>query len=85
MISVAGVVLARLQKAYNEAQNPQPSQSASSQHERPEVNWSILIGSLAFVIFSLGVGTSGIEYAQEIVFAGSVGIILFLMNRLVRF
>jgi hypothetical protein len=36
-------------------------------------------------MFSLGVGTSGIRYAQEIVFAGSVGIILFLMNRLVRF
>ena len=85
VISVAGVVLAHLQKAYNEAQNPQPSQSASSQHQRPEVNWSILIGSLVFVIFSLGVGTSGIGYAQEIVFAGSVGIILFLMNRLVRF
>ena len=85
VISVAGVVLAHLQKAYNEAQNPQPPQSASSQHQRPEVNWSILIGSLVFVIFSLGVGTSGIGYAQEIVFAGSVGIILFLMNRLVRF
>ena len=85
VISVAGVVLAHLQKAYNEAQNPQPPQSASSQHQRPEVNWSILIGSLVFVIFSLGVGTSGLGYAQEIVFAGSVGIILFLMNRLVRF
>jgi hypothetical protein len=60
VISVAGVVLAHLQKAYNEAQNPQPPQSASSQHQRPEVNWSILIGSLVFVIFSLGVGTSGL-------------------------
>ena len=85
VISVAGVGLARLQKAYNEAQTQKAPQRASSQHQRPEVNWSILIGSLVFVIFSLGVGTSGIGYAQEIVFAGSVGIILFLMNRLVRY
>ena len=51
VISVAGVVLAHLQKVYNEAQNPQPSQSASSQHQRPEVNWSILIGSLVCNLF----------------------------------
>ena len=82
VISVAGVVLAHLQKIYYEAQNPQPSQSASSQHERPEVNNHFFIGSLVFVIFSLGVGTSGIGYAQEIVFAGSVGIILFFKEPL---
>ena len=52
LISVAGVGLARLQKAYNEAQNQQAPQSASSRHQRPDVNWSILIGSLVFVIFS---------------------------------
>jgi hypothetical protein len=45
--------------------------------ERPKVNWWILGGSLIFVIFSLSVGSFKIPYAQEIVFTGSVIIILF--------
>jgi len=42
----------------------------------------ILGGSLAFVAVTLSVGLSDIPLAQEIVFAGSLGIVLFLMNRL---
>ena len=49
-----------------------------------KVNWTILIGSLIFVIFSLGVGSFNIPFAQEIVFLGSVMIILFLMGRLIK-
>ncbi len=47
-------------------------------------NWWILGGSLAFVIFTLTVGFSGWEYNEEIVFLGSMTIVLFLMSRLVR-
>lgn len=47
-------------------------------------NWWILGGSLAFVIFTLTVGFSGLEYNEEIVFLGSMTIVLFLMSRLVR-
>jgi len=36
-----------------------------------------------FVVFSVSLGMTNFLYAQEIVFAGSVGIILFLMSRLV--
>ena len=54
-----------------------------STDRRPDVNWSILLGSLVFVVFSVSLGLSNFAYAQEIVFAGSVGIILFLMSRLV--
>ena len=85
VISVAGVVLAHLQKPIMKHKIATIPKAHQASIKAPEVNWSILIGSLVFVIFSLGVGTSGIGYAQEIVFAGSVGIILFLMNRLVRF
>jgi len=84
-ISIAGVILARLQHSYRNARKQKLYHTPTSQHQRPEINWSILLGSLVFVVFSLSVGTSGIGYAQEIVFAGSVGIILFLMKRLMRF
>ena len=53
--------------------------------QRPEINWTILIGSLIFVIFSVGVGTLNVPFSQEIVFAGSVVIILYLMSRLVKY
>ena len=84
-ISIAGVILARLQHSYHNARIRKLNHAPISAHQRPEINWSILLGSLVFVVFSLSVGTSGIGYAQEIVFAGSVGIILFLMKRLIRF
>ncbi|WP_342346418.1 hypothetical protein [uncultured Nitrospira sp.] len=46
-------------------------------------NWWILGGSLIFAIFTLSAGLSGIPYNQEIIFVGSLAIILFLMSRLV--
>ncbi|MCU0842775.1 MAG: hypothetical protein MUC79_13810 [Thiobacillaceae bacterium] len=47
-------------------------------------NWWILGGSLLFVVFTLGVGLNGVPYSEEIVFAGSMAIILFLVVRLTR-
>ena len=52
--------------------------------EKTEVNWCILGGSLVFVIFTLGIGSFKVPFAQEIVFVGSMAIILFLMNKLVK-
>ncbi len=52
--------------------------------DKTEVNWWILGGSLVFVIFTLGIGSFKVPFAQEIVFVGSMAIILFLMNKLVR-
>jgi MFS family permease len=46
-------------------------------------NWWILGGSLVFVVFTLTTGLSGVPYSQEIIFVGSLAIILFLMSRLV--
>ena len=52
--------------------------------EKTEVNWWILGGILVFVIFTLGIGSFKVPFAQEIVFVGSMAIILFLMNKLVK-
>ncbi len=45
-------------------------------------NWWILGGSLVFAIFTLTMGISQVPFAQEIIFVGSMAIILFLMYRL---
>ncbi len=47
-------------------------------------NWWILGGSLIFVAFTIAMGLSRAPYNQEIIFAGSMAIVLFLMNRLVK-
>jgi BT1 family len=57
---------------------------ASGRTERPEANWWILGGSLVFVVFTLTMGLADIPYNQEIIFAGSFGIISFLMVKLMR-
>ena len=52
--------------------------------EAPAPNWWILGGSLVFVAFTLTMGLSDVSWNQEIIFGGSLAIILFLMNRLVK-
>ncbi len=54
------------------------------QGEAPRPNWWILGGSFCFVIFTLGVGLSDVPFNQEIIFIGSMAIVLFLMYRLVQ-
>ncbi|MEP6890332.1 MAG: hypothetical protein ABI955_06520 [Nitrospirota bacterium] len=53
-------------------------------YESTKPNWWILGGSLAFVLFTLTVGFGGFSYSEEIVFAGSMAIVLFLMARLMK-
>ncbi|WP_455206942.1 hypothetical protein [Kaarinaea lacus] len=52
--------------------------------EKTAPNWWILIGSLVFVIFTISTGLSDLPLREEIIFTGSMGIVLFLMIRLVR-
>ena len=52
--------------------------------ESAKPNWQILGGGLVFVGLSIAVGLSDIAYAEEVVFASSLGIILFLISRLLR-
>ena len=47
-------------------------------------NGTLLMGSLIFVIFTVGMGLSDWHYSQELIFLGSMSIITVLMSRLVR-
>jgi hypothetical protein len=49
---------------------------------RPPVNWWILGGGLVFAAVSVGVGVGELPLGQELVFASSLAIVLFLMRRL---
>ncbi|MBS1214797.1 MAG: major facilitator superfamily permease [Proteobacteria bacterium] len=50
--------------------------------ELPAVNWWILGGGLGFVLFTAAMGLLAVPFNEEIVFAGSLGIVLFLIRRL---
>ena len=52
--------------------------------ERVTPNWWILGGSLLYVILVLSIGTQEMPFKEEIVFAGSMGIVLFLMWQLTK-
>lgn len=52
--------------------------------EKTEPNLWILGGGLFFVVFSLGLGLADLRFGQEIIFAGSLGIVVFLMLKLLR-
>ena len=54
------------------------------QEARPSPNWWILGGGLAYAVLAIGIGTSGIPYSQELIFAGSFAIVSFLVARLTR-
>ena len=89
LVSVLGVFLAKFiayreEKAFFQLGIDVPN-NKSQKRKLTEINWSILLGSLAFVIFSAGIGLSNISFSQEIVFGGSALIILFLMKRLLRY
>ena len=60
------------------------SRRTEVQAEKPPVNWWVLGGGLAFAAVSIIVGLSDLEYGQELIFAASMGIVLFLMWRLLR-
>jgi len=52
--------------------------------EPTEPNWWILGGSLVFVIFTAVIGLTNLPSGQEIIFAGSMMIVLFLLIKLLK-
>jgi len=91
-ISVLGVVLAAVLR-WRDVQRLAAQGFEMDQIERfigrptdelPEPNWWILGGSLVFVLFSVAMGLAAVPLNEEIVFAGSLAIVLFLMRRLTR-
>lgn len=90
-VSVLGVILAGLLKRRNirrlRRQGFAAAEARRMAHgavELTEPNWWILGGSLVFVVFTVTLGVTDVAYSQEIIFTGSMAIILFLMTRLVR-
>jgi len=53
----------------------------SAEPTRP--NWWILGGSMLFVCFTLAMGLSGFKYSQEVIFLGSMAIVVFLIRQLI--
>jgi hypothetical protein len=73
-----------MQQGYSREQVEQMVNVRDEGSEVSKPNWWILGGSLAFVVFTLTVGFGGFPHSEEIVFVGSMTIVLFLMARLVR-
>lgn len=91
LISVLGVLLAGLmrRRAVRRLRAAGLAEAAielalRGSNERPRANPWILGGSLMFVAFSLAVGLAELPFGQEIIFAGSMAIVAFLMQRLMR-
>jgi len=86
LVSILGVVLANYLR-HNKIQNLKSKGLELKEErgfEKTKINWWILGGSLVFVIFTLSIGFFQVPFAQEIVFIGSVVIILFLMFKLIK-
>lgn len=90
VISMSGVVLAAIQ------QRRQVHRMVGAGMDRAEArasfapeggavkpNWSYFIGGGLFVAITLAVGLGDVPFSQEIIFAGSMAIVLFLMRQLI--
>jgi hypothetical protein len=91
LVSAAGVVVAALVRRRDLRRllaqgipRAQAEALLSPPLERPAPNWWILGGGLAFVAFTLGMGLGDVAYNQEVIFAGSMAIVLFLIGKLTR-
>lgn len=91
LISVLGVISAAwLQRNARRrlvagGMSAQEAAAALASHgEKTQPNWWILGGGFAFVVFTLAVGLSDFAYSEEVIFAGSFAIIVFLIGKLTR-
>ena len=90
VISVSGVILGgilirararRLRQAGLDEERIKTMLFAPAEETQP--NWWILGGSLLFIALTLGIGLNEVPMGQEIIWVGSLVIIVFLMYRLV--
>ena len=91
MVSVFGVLLATWLRRRNIARIVGQGKSRREaidmievHAETPPVNWWILGGGFAFAVLSISVGLGTVAGGQEIVFATSMAIVIFLITRLTR-
>jgi len=91
VLSVTGVIIGeimvrRREQALAARGENAPSNTAlrTCKHERTEPNVWLLGGGVLFAIFTIAVGAGDVPFAQEIVFVGSMTIVVFLISRLLR-
>lgn len=91
LISVLGVVFGavlqqrRRRSLWQRGFEAEDIERALAPHDHPpHPNWTLLGGSFIFALFTIVMGWSALPYNQEIIFAGSLTIVLFLMARLLR-
>ncbi len=90
-ISISGVLLAAFLKHRHKARlreaglsEPEIRASIDRPGEETRPNYWYFGGGIAFVILTLAVGLGGLRFSQEIVFLGSMTIVVFLMSRLLK-
>jgi hypothetical protein len=88
-ISIAGVILGwlslrrRVRRLRDQGlDETQVASMLFAPVENTEPNWWILGGTAAFAAFTLAIGLGEVPFAQEVIFIGSLAIVLFLMHRL---
>ena len=91
VLSVSGVALAAYQRRLHiralRAQGVDDAiiaRASARPGEPPKVNHWYFTGGLAFVVLTLTVGLSGIPFGQELIFTGSMAVVLFLIFQLTR-
>ena len=91
VMSVVGVALAAVLRQVRRGRLQRRGFSADevrrfldTQDETPRANWWLLGGSLVFVVFTLAMGLSRVPYDQEIIFTGSLAIVVVLMSKLIQ-
>ncbi len=47
-----------------------------------QINWPILAGGFGFALFAIAMGLAQLPFSEELIFAGSLAIVIFLMLRL---
>ncbi|GAA6199006.1 hypothetical protein [Aquicoccus sp. SU-CL01552] len=90
VISVSGVILAMIQQRRHIAalvargiSRTEAEAQFAPESGAVKPNWSYFIGGGLFVAVTLTVGLSDMPYSQEIIFAGSMAVVLFLMRQLI--
>ena len=90
LLSISGVVLAGVQKyraRHNLLRKGLSQSEADALFERPDeetkTNPWYFIGGAAFVALTLTIGLTDIPFGQEIIFTGSMAIVLLLMRQLI--
>jgi hypothetical protein len=90
VISVLGVVFGEMLKRRRRANllargmdAAEVTRLLTGRIEETDPNWWIFGGSGLFVAFTLFMGLSQFSYAQEVIFLGSMAIVVFLLSRLI--